>query len=104
MIVSGTFTLTSANLGSGGGGCWGEDGFDDIGPSTQVVIRDSSERTIGVGTLDSGVLSNDVVCQYRFSVGNVPRGLGIYSVEVSHRGEIRFSEDQAQALAVTLSD
>lgn len=70
-------------------GCY-KPGFEDVHPGAQVVVSDSTEKTVAIGDLEGG----GEACQYRFTVTNVPAGLGFYGVEVSHRGRLQYSEDQ----------
>ena len=82
--------------------CTGSEGYDDIAAGAQVVIRDESGKSIALGRLEPGEGVSDVECRFPFSIDDVPAGQGIYSVEVSHRGEIAFEEKDAQELALTL--
>jgi hypothetical protein len=102
--ADGDLTLISAdNELTGGGGCIGGGGYDDISSGTQVVIRDSSGTTVAVDHLLPGTKSDSyVTCVFDFTVHDVPSGHGPYSVEVSHRGEISFNEADAGNLHLTL--
>jgi hypothetical protein len=93
-------------------GCYGEDGYDDIQPSAQVVIRDSTGATVAGGALDGGYVpeklkdlgfvGNPVACAWDFTVDDIPSGSPAYSVEVSHGGEIAFTEESADSIALSL--
>jgi hypothetical protein len=39
---------------------------------------------------------------WTFKVSDVPSGSASYTVEVSHRGEIAFTDDEAEAVALSL--
>jgi len=83
------------------GNCFGIDGYDDIDSGAQVVIRDGDGTKVAIGALEDGYVQ-DGDCIFLFFVTDVPEGGGVYSVEVSHRGEVAFSEDEAGVLHLTL--
>ncbi len=100
--VSGTFALTDRDgFFRYQGSCSGDGGYDDIDEGTQVVIRDGNETKVAIGALGAGFPSRGT-CVFDFSVPDVPKGGGIYSVEVGHRGEVSFKETEANTLALTL--
>jgi hypothetical protein len=87
------------------GQCLGSDGYEDLVPGAQVTIRDSKGETLAVGALDAGWPDGPGTCVFPFVVNDVPAGEEIYSVEVSHRGEISFTQDEAgqgRGLSLTL--
>jgi hypothetical protein len=91
-VLRGTFTVIDANAYGDRRHCgfaYGH-GLDDLGPGTQVTVTNQAGTIIGIGELDDGYLRESVVCVFRFKVSNLPRS-DFYSVEVSHRGEVRFS-------------
>jgi hypothetical protein len=118
-----TFKVTggiavNAALGSEdamGGDCFTDGGFSDIAPGTQVTIKDASSKVLALGNLGAGrvteLFGDDTVlpgsaykCTFYFSVENVPEGESIYSIEVAHRGELRYSRvDMGASLALKLS-
>lgn len=101
--VEGTVTLTDSGVEHSGQECYGTGGYNDMVPGTQVVIRDADGTSVAVGDLGPGTVGDyNVVCEFDFTVEDVPSGSSVYSVEVSHRGEISFKEAQAQDLALTL--
>jgi hypothetical protein len=83
--------------------CHGYQGFADIQPGAQVVVRDSHGATVAIGSLAQGTAENiedsgsgfkrATTCALPFTVDGVPAGKGFYSVEVSHRGQMPYSED-----------
>lgn len=83
------------------GPCQVEEGYDDIAEGRSVVIRDSKGETVAIGDLGAVVLAvvegetdmRMTYCRAHFSVDEVPRGRGFYSVEVGSRGEVEFSEE-----------
>jgi len=69
----------------------------------QVVIRDNGGTDLALGSLEDGYTENEGwVCVFEFTDLDVPAGGGIYSVEVSHRGEISFMEEGPGDVAMTL--
>ncbi|MGW7285594.1 hypothetical protein ACWGH4_08870 [Streptomyces sp. NPDC054847] len=99
--LEGTFTLTDG-VGSVGDNCRGTGGYDDIGSGTSVTVYDAAGTTIATGSLGSseyemvaegGILET---CTFQVSVPDVPKGSRFYSVEISHRGRIQLTADEAQ--------
>ena len=97
--VSGTFTVeaaTAAVTSSDDGGCWTDGGYDDIESGTQVVVRDRNGTTVAIGEL--GTAERDGFnCAFPFAVSDVPAAKGMYRIEVSHRGELEYTEEQIRA-------
>lgn len=104
--ASGEITLTDSGVEDAGGECWGTGGYDDMSGGTQVVIRDADGTTVAAGALEPGSHPDsayaDVICVFPFTIENVPSGSPLYSVEVSHRGEVTFKEDEADELSFSL--
>ena len=101
--VKGTMTLTSESvIGDGGDGCLGSGGYDDMRAGAPVVVFDDAGKKVGIGELEVGQASSTVRCVFNFTVPEVPAGGKIYSIEVSHRGEIPFKPAQAKKLSLTL--
>lgn len=68
-------------------------GFDDINQGAGVTIKDPSGKVVAVGELGGGKdIGDGLGCSFTFSVKDVPSGLGIYGVEVSHRGLLQYKE------------
>lgn len=101
-LVTGSITLTSANINYASGECWGEEGYDDMSGGAQVVVRDNTGATVAVGQLDTGIKESSVVCRFDFSVEDVPSGSPAYSLEVTHRGEFSFTEEEASGIHLSL--
>lgn len=95
-------TLIDAGVENYGGDCVGTGGYDDIRGGAQVVVRGPSGDKIALGHLDAGEPRSSVECVFPFTVEDIPIINGIYSVEVSHRGEVSFTQDDAQSLDLTL--
>lgn len=107
MTVSGAITLAAENSDAGisstyEGSCWGIGGYDDIKSGAQVTVRDNTGASVGLGELESSEVWAGETCLLKFSVEDVPAGSGIYSVEVSHRGQISFKESEAADVQLTL--
>jgi hypothetical protein len=103
--ASGTLTLEDASfLDQVGTECTGSDGYDDIAAGAQVVIYDSTNKILKVGALSDGSLSTTGAgfCVFTFSVPGIKSGVGPYSVQVSHRGEISFNQSEAGNLSLSL--
>lgn len=103
--ATGTLTLSSADGGgiSAGASCSGTAGFDDIREGTQVVIRDETGTTVGVGRLENARSLGSTTCVFSFTVTGVEGGADFYDVEVSRRGGITFSQEELeQGVSLTL--
>lgn len=113
MDVRGTLRLSGADgtsvhwIGSGepskDGLCAGDSGYGDIDAGADVVILDSHDEKVGLGTLGQGRGDGDD-CVFRFSVHDVKSDDSIFSVEVTHRGDVPFKRADAGRLALTLGD
>lgn len=103
--ATGTLTLSSADGSgiSGGTSCSGTAGYDDIREGTQVVIRDETGTTVGVGQLEAARSLGTTTCVFSFTVNGVEAGADFYEVEVSRRGGITFSQEELeQGVGLTL--
>ncbi|MBV9831075.1 MAG: DUF2510 domain-containing protein [Marmoricola sp.] len=103
--VKGTLTLNDASgfTDDGAGNCQGKDGYSDISTGAQVSIKDSAGKVVAVGSLGESITA-DGSCSFDFRVDNVPGGNKIYAVEVTHRGDVNFSRDEAGAVSLTLGN
>jgi hypothetical protein len=95
-----TVTFTLMDIGGTSTCDGGTGGYSDIGPGTDVVVRDGSNNVLGVAALgdgqhratpDSGIGGG---CIWQTTVHNVPTGKSFYTVEVGHRGEQTYSPSQ----------
>jgi hypothetical protein len=103
--ITGTLYLFDANASVGGTwkdgqSCYGQDGYSDIGPGTQVTVRNEGGVLIGTTTLGAGSVQpwpevgpQAKRCVFPFTFGSVPDA-GFYGFEVSHRGEIQESREE----------
>jgi hypothetical protein len=102
--VGGALKLVDSGLARyGDGQCAGDGGYDDIRGGAQVLIRDGDGTAIAKGSLEPGELEDAVTCVFPFMVPDVPVIEGLYSIEVSHRGEIMFSRQEAADIQLTIS-
>lgn len=95
-------TDTSDPMDTSGSQCAGTGGYDDIADGTQVVVYDATGKSLAIGELTGGVPQGYGTCQFTFEVDHVPAGVGPYSVQVSHRGMIAFTQDDALNLQLSL--
>lgn len=111
MTVRGEFTLSGS--ASAYSDCQGKEGYDDIGPNTQVTIS-SGGTVLGVtnlgkpsqaleSPLSSGGVDASYWCGWTFTFSEVPRNHAVYTVEVAHRGGVNFTKAEAAAGKVGLS-
>jgi hypothetical protein len=81
----GTFVLTDTD---DAGACIPPDGYSDIVPGAQVIIK-SDGKTLAIGGLSKGKVAElGIECDYTFTVKHVPLGHKFYEIEISHRGFI----------------
>lgn len=99
-VVSGTFTLKQID-GTIGLSCTGYDGYSDIGQGAQIVVRDDEDTKIALGSLGTGT-TIEGWCVFGFKIVDVPTSGTVYSVEISHRGQLSFSQSEAEDLDLTL--
>jgi hypothetical protein len=83
------------------GSCSGTGGYSDITEGTSVIVRDADGKTVAAGELGTGIIGGDpsngnlVACTFMFMIRGIPDGSKFYSFEVSHRGQVTMSHDQA---------
>ena len=76
-------------------GCSGIGGYSDIGPGTQVTVRDGDGKILATSPL--GVGSQDgMACSFTFALRDVPE-VAFYSFEVGRRGALNFSLEEMKA-------
>ncbi|OXM70766.1 MULTISPECIES: hypothetical protein [Amycolatopsis] len=88
--VTGTFTL--------------KDGVTGYAPDGGDTVYTSSGSVAAIGQLGPGRHGPSVSCQFDIVIPNVPTGQGPYQIEVSHRGKIGFSEQEANRVAISLGN
>jgi hypothetical protein len=106
--LTGTLQLNSDNLKTSGlpmgYTCAGQGGYDDIGPGTPVTVADDSGKLVAKGAIESSYSASGA-CMLTFKVFDVPGGAKFYKVQVSHRGEMSYTESEAKAgITVSLGD
>lgn len=96
-----------------GNPCIPKGGYSDIDGGAQVIVSDGSGETVAVGELDEGGLQNgpsgsafyQSVCEYPFTVDDVPARVKFYSVHIgnTNRGEQTYTAAQLKSgIALTL--
>jgi hypothetical protein len=99
LSLTGSFEFS----GTSNDDCQGSDGYDDIGPNTQVTVS-SGGNVLGFTDLGTPVGPKGAgVCDWVFTINNLPKGKTAYTVEVGRRGGINFSEAQVKAGAVAVT-
>lgn len=115
--IQGTVTVEAgiASDGDLGGECVTDGGYSDIRSGAQVTVKDATGVVVALGALDPGktvdnresvIAEGEFVatkCVFGFTVSDAPEGGQFYSVEVSHRGELRYTRsDLDKTLNLTL--
>ena len=71
-------------------------GFSDIADGTDVTVSDAGGTVLAIGELSGGRLVGGLFqFQFDFEVHNVPDS-AIYQVEVSHRGQLRYTREDME--------
>lgn len=82
--------------GAGDNDCFGDGGYSDIDEGADVTVKNQDGSIIATGRLEAGRITNQGVnCTFNFSVAGIPDAT-FYSVEVSHRGELRYSKAELE--------
>ena len=101
--VHGEMVLDSEGAYGLGGVCTGVGGYEDMGSTAQVSIYDNAGTMLANSNLNMGEPDQFGNCVFSFLVKDVPvADTDLYSVEVSHRGKITFTKDEADDLGLTL--
>ncbi|GHJ95958.1 hypothetical protein SNE510_54770 [Streptomyces sp. NE5-10] len=95
-VLTGTFLLTDSVVSDGAGGCEGGNGFDDITEGAAVTVYDASGTVVATGELGESTREGGA-CSFDVTVPDVPTGENFYQVEVTHRGTIQLSEEEAMS-------
>ncbi len=104
------FTVDNGGAGKPSGSpCVAGQGYDDIVQGAQVVVTASNGDRLAVGQLDAGTWSPGPIasigdCVFTFAITGIPTGRGPYAVEVAHRGQVVFNQDNAGDLELTLGN
>ncbi|MEX2970410.1 hypothetical protein [Streptomyces sp. C184] len=97
--LRGKMTLTGDHIPSGDTGeqCTGYKGYDDISEGASVTVYDTGSKLIAKGALGAGNPDGvSGVCEFHVKVPDVPKGEKFYQVEVSHRGKISATAEEAE--------
>ncbi|MFD6200460.1 hypothetical protein ACWCQF_06925 [Streptomyces rubiginosohelvolus] len=96
--LEGQFTLTEEAVSDGIGGCEGSGGYGDIQLGTSVTVYDAAGTVIATSALILSEFDEAAgSCTYDVSVEDVPDGEDFYQVEVSHRGKLHLSAEEAKS-------
>ncbi|WP_331758862.1 hypothetical protein OH782_42465 (plasmid) [Streptomyces sp. NBC_01544] len=96
--LKGDFTLADGAVDDGIGGCEGSGGYDDIALGTSVTVYDAAGAVIATSALTLSEYDETAgTCTYDVSVPGVPGGEDFYQVEISHRGKIQLSAEEAKS-------
>lgn len=72
-----------------------DSGYDDIREGTSVTVYGAGGEVIGTGELGDST-SIDAACVFDISIDDVPKGEKFYKVEVSHRGTLQLTAEEAE--------
>jgi Protein of unknown function (DUF732) len=99
VTVTGTFVLTEggsnaeiSSIASDGTSCHGVDGYSDIDPNTQVIVRNGTGEILHTTPLGEGH-GDDLTCTFSFGFP-VTEGQDRYVVSVSRRGDFIYTFNQ----------
>lgn len=95
--LTGTMTLTD-KVDATDTGCRGsyDSGYDDIQEGADVTVYNASGDVIAKSELGASEEVFTGVCEFQISVPDVPKGETFYKVEVSHRGTVELSAEEAE--------
>ena len=98
----GTFSLygTSSSIG---GTCHGSGGYSDIADGASVTVYDAAGKVDAIGAITKPESLGGLGCTFSVVVSDVPNGEKFYQVEITHRGKITVTADDAKAGRVALS-
>lgn len=95
--LKGEFVLTDGAVDDGIGGCEGSGGYEDIALGTSVTVYDAAGAVIATSALVLSEFDRAAgTCTYDVDVPRVPSGQDFYQVEISHRGKIQLTADEAK--------
>jgi hypothetical protein len=93
--LTGEFTLLE-DASETGSGCEGTGGYDDISEGTSVTVYGAGGDVIATGYLGDSESITYGTCKFELAVDDVPKGEKFYKVEVSHRGTLQLSAEEAE--------
>ena len=67
-----------------------------------MKVYDTAGMVVGTGRLTGGTVDyapglGDSTCRFAFTVTGIPDSSDIYQVEISHRGEVASTHDEARS-------
>lgn len=93
--LTGTFALTEDAV-TLDDTCHGTGGYDDIGTGTSVTVYGAKGDVVATGQLGGGEETGYGACDFTVNVPDVPKGEKFYKVEVSHRGTLQLTAEEAE--------
>ncbi len=95
--ADGTITVLGKVSAANDTTCSSLGGYDDINEGAQVKVTVDGS-TVALGKLEAGSPAMDnYACKFEFSLADLPSGKNFYSVEVSHRGGMEYSQADLEA-------
>jgi hypothetical protein len=103
-----TFTLTGSfslygSSDISGGSCQGSGGYSDIADGASVTVYDAAGKVDAVGEITKPHSLDGLGCAFSIVVSKVPNGEDFYQIEVTHRGKVTVTADDAKAGRVALT-
>jgi hypothetical protein len=92
--LEGSFTLNE-DATQYDGGCAGTGGYDDITEGASVTVYGAGGDVVATGALGDSTYA-EYTCRFDIAVPDVPKGEKFYKVEVSHRGTLQLSAEEAE--------
>jgi len=71
-------------------------GYSDLREGASVTVYGKTGERLGLGELKDPYGEANGFCIFSYDVPDIPAGEGIYSVEVTHRGELSGSESEVE--------
>jgi hypothetical protein len=98
----GTFKLYGTLTGSGST-CRGSGGYSDIADGASVTVYDAAGKVDAVGAITKPAGLGVLGCTFSIVVPNVPNDEKFYQIEISHRGKVTVTADDARTGRVSLT-
>ncbi|MEV6607414.1 hypothetical protein [Kutzneria sp. NPDC051319] len=98
----GTFKLYGTSTGTSSM-CHGSGGYSDIADGAAVTVYDAAGKVTAVGAITQPSSLGVLGCTFSIVVPNVPNGEKFYQIEISHRGKVTVTADDAKAGRVSLT-
>lgn len=103
LTITGSIALTDYGgwIGDGRGSCSGMDGYGDISAGAVVIVRNATGEQVGLGELEDGHRARGD-CVFDFEVTDIADDSERFTVEVSGRGQVPFTRDEASSVRLSL--